>query len=495
MNDGNGIRISHHWHPIRDLPDDWQGLGMEDLAALATVWEEQQEKLKGSVALKQFTTRLQRQWAIETGIIENLYTLDRGITQLLVERGIDTSLIPHGTTNKPAFHVVELIRDQQNVVEGLFDFVGQRRQLSTFYVKEVHQALTAHQETVDAVDGLGKFVQIALNRGAWKTMPNNPSRPDDSIHQYCPPEQVASEMDRLINMHLTHLAIGVPPEVEAAWLHHRFTQIHPFQDGNGRVARALATLVFLRAGWFPLVIVSETHRGDYIHALEHADRGEIRHLVNLFGRLEKDAFTRALSISHSVIAEQDNFRSLIASVGERFRMQQNALEEDRRHALDMAETLLSTTESRMREVKDELIAQLHAVVPNLKVSVNRCKENSRHWFWSQVVETARELEYYADLRTYQGWVRLKIVEERQAEIVVSLHPVGTEFLGIVGASAFIEYRGQGTNTQTKIDGPYPLTDELFQFSYKQSKDRVVALFEKWLNEVLLKGLDEWRRQL
>jgi len=23
-----------------------------------------------------------------------------------------------------------------------------------------------------------------------------------------------------------------PPEIEAAWLHHRFTQIHPFQDGN-----------------------------------------------------------------------------------------------------------------------------------------------------------------------------------------------------------------------------------------------------------------------
>jgi len=36
-------------------------------------------------------------------------------------------------------------------------------------------------------------------------------------------------------------------EVRAAWLqHHRFTWIHPFQDGNGRVARALASLVFLK---------------------------------------------------------------------------------------------------------------------------------------------------------------------------------------------------------------------------------------------------------
>ena len=47
------------------------------------------------------------------------------------------------------------------------------------------------------------------------------------------------------------------PEVEAAWLHHRFGQIHPFQDGNGRVARALATMIFLRAGFVPLVFYTK----------------------------------------------------------------------------------------------------------------------------------------------------------------------------------------------------------------------------------------------
>jgi Fic family protein len=42
--------------------------------------------------------------------------------------------------------------------------------------------------------------------------------------------------------------------VQAAWLHHRFTQIHPFADGNGQVARAIASLVFIEAGWFPLIL-------------------------------------------------------------------------------------------------------------------------------------------------------------------------------------------------------------------------------------------------
>ena len=50
-------------------------------------------------------------------------------------------------------------------------------------------------------------------------------------------------------MYTEHQGCGVPLEVEAAWLHHRFTQIHPFEDGNGRVARALASLVFIPDGF------------------------------------------------------------------------------------------------------------------------------------------------------------------------------------------------------------------------------------------------------
>lgn len=487
--------ISYQWQPIKDLPDDWQDMALDDLEALADIWQEQRANLRNSDALRQFNTRLQRQWAIETGIIENLYTLDRGVTQLLIERGIDASLIPHGATDKPAPHVVDLIRDQQNVVEGLFDFVGQRRDLSKSYIKEIHQALTLHQRTVQAVDGMGRSVDVELRCGDWKTMPNNPSRPDGGTHQYCPPEHVESEMDRLVEMHKEHVNSGIPAEVEAVWLHHRFTQIHPFQDGNGRVARALATLVFLRAGWFPLVVVSEKHRGDYISALEVADQGDLSPLVGLFGRLEKSAFTRALSIGSHVIAERDSFRSLIASVGERFRAQRQDMAEERRSVLETAEKLLEKTVEQMHDITDELNRELKPLASNLQVSVTRCRDDSKHWFWNQVVDTANALDYYANLRSYHGWARLKILEERQVEIVVSLHPVGTEFLGIAGASAFIEYRSQSPDEETKIDGPYPLTDDLFQFSYKQAEGRVMELFEKWLNDVLLKGLDEWRRQL
>jgi len=44
-------------------------------------------------------------------------------------------------------------------------------------------------------------------------------------------------------------------DVEAAWLHHRFVRIHPFQDGNGRMARLLMAYVFAGNREFPPVIL------------------------------------------------------------------------------------------------------------------------------------------------------------------------------------------------------------------------------------------------
>ena len=63
------------------------------------------------------------------------------------------------------------------------------------------------------------------------------------------------------------------PIIKASWLHHRFTQIHPYQDGNGRVARALTTLTLLQSNLLPLVI-DRGLRVEYIRALEVVDAND-----------------------------------------------------------------------------------------------------------------------------------------------------------------------------------------------------------------------------
>lgn len=220
--------ISYKWHPIEDLNESEYSFHDTGLDSLADVWSEQRDEMKQKGVLDDFLNRLKRQWAIETGVIEKIYILDIGISQVLIEQGIDANVITHESTDKDPVLVAQIIRDQHDVVDGLFDFVKQNRTLSTSYIKEMHAGFCRNQQTTKGVDQFGIVRDIRLNIGDYKKMPNSPTQADGFLHEYCPPEQTASEMDRLIEMHESHVRRNVSPIVEAAWLHHRFAQIHPF---------------------------------------------------------------------------------------------------------------------------------------------------------------------------------------------------------------------------------------------------------------------------
>ena len=63
-------------------------------------------------------------------------------------------------------------------------------------------------------------------------------------------------MERLLALHEGHRDRHLAPEVEAAWLHHEFVRIHPFQDGNGRMPRLLMAFAYAKAGEFPPLITA-----------------------------------------------------------------------------------------------------------------------------------------------------------------------------------------------------------------------------------------------
>ncbi|MDE2925132.1 MAG: hypothetical protein OXT71_01895 [Acidobacteriota bacterium] len=123
--------MHHRWKPIEDY-ESHADLATAELGALAQVWREQFERLGSQDSYRRFEARLKREWAIETGLIERLYTLDRVITQLLIERGIHAALIPHESGANPGA-IAAMIRDHEAAVDGVFEFVKGTRPLSTSY--------------------------------------------------------------------------------------------------------------------------------------------------------------------------------------------------------------------------------------------------------------------------------------------------------------------------------------------------------------------------
>lgn len=480
------------WSPIQDL-NQRESQGLPELRPLFSIWKEQRERIKDSEAERLFQDKLKREWAIETGIIENLYSLDRGTTRTLIEHGIQASFISHDGSDKPPEWVVAVLKDQQEALEFVFDFVGQSRGLTTSYIKELHQLLTRNQHTTDAIDPFNHQVQVPLRRGDWKILPNNPTRTDGEIHEYAPPEHVASEMDRLLELHKLHLDDGVAPEVEAAWLHHRFTQIHPFQDGNGRMARCLASLVFIRAGGFPLVITRD-HRGDYIKALEKADDGDLLPLVDLFGKVEKRWFLKALSISESVISQHTAVSQILKAASQKIADRTVAASNQYSSVFDVADLAFQKATDNLKGLQATLQKEL-ANLPHIKAKTQFFEPGKEHWFRGQIVEIARELDYYADLQTYARWARMQIANGDQTDIVVSLHSVGARFSGVVGVTAYLQVKSPTPDATGHIQSPVPLCDEPFQITYLDSWETITERFAKWLDDIQIAALDQWQKGL
>ncbi|MDM9586012.1 MULTISPECIES: Fic family protein [unclassified Nostoc] len=488
------------WQPIEDISSSWQSLASSELPPLVTVWNEQAERLRASGEFKVFMERLRREIAIETGIIERLYNIDRGITRLLIEQGINEALIPHGATDRPVKQVVSLIRDQETAIEGLFDFVGGQRNLSTSYIKQLHQVLTQNQQYTEAlVPSTGEIVRVSLIMGDWKRLPNNPMRPDGIIHEYCPPEQVASEMDRLIELHHQHRNQQIPPEVESAWLHHRFTQIHPFQDGNGRVARCIASLVFIQAGWFPLVLTRDD-RADYIAALEQADQGNLSKLIALFAKSQKQAFIRSLGLSEQVLSESRRTQVIIASIAEKLKQNQSASIQERSRKVEyFASKLFEIASNRSQDVANEIKLSVQNLFDDADAFIISAPAgDSRSYYHRyQIVETAKQLRYFANLRNhnYHSWIQLVINIGISTTILLSFHVLGHEYRGLLVCSACAYHRDNAEDGERNISDIQALTDSPFQFSYADEEGNLTERFKQWLEDVIVTGLEYWNKSL
>lgn len=216
--------------------------------------------------------------AIETGQIEGVYDIPAKTVQGMSEHGMNKI-----TYDRDVF---DIIKDQKEVMDRVFRLAEDKEPLTLGLIKELHAQLTYNQDYCDGADKFGRKTRVSLLKGQWKKQPNNPSR-GSILLQYCPPVQVQSEMERLLEMHEQHMTDGTSCETAAAWLHHRFTQIHPFQDGNGRMARVLASYVLLRGNRYPFVVLRQNKRR-YLHALGYADDYDLKSLIEFIDHAQVD---------------------------------------------------------------------------------------------------------------------------------------------------------------------------------------------------------------
>jgi Fic family protein len=409
------------WQPIK-FYSKWATVNTEKFDNIFPSWERKRAELgKEPAQYERFIDQLKRKQAIDTGIIEQMYDLKRGVTETFIREGFIDSYLQHGDTNIAPNLLMDYLRDNFNAIDFVFDFVKNARHLSVSYIKELHHLITRHQEATDAIDSMGNYVKIALLKGQFKQKPNNPVR-NGIIYSYCPPEQVESEMDNLINIFNTDLATA-HVLVKASFLHHAFVQIHPFQDGNGRMARLLSSFVLIREGLFPFSI-DRDERSKYIDSLESADRGEYQPIVDIISANQIASIGSALN--WQTFTNTAGYDSVIQTLEKKLHGYSIAEAEQRNQRIrkNMLGVFL-VMRDKMEHYKNDLITKLHN---KTTIVSNYCApdEPDAYLYSRQIATYANQHGYYADLSLNKCWgcFVFQIDANKVYRMIISLHHYG-----------------------------------------------------------------------
>lgn len=175
------------------------------------------------------------------------------------------------------------IRGHNRLIQFLEEFVRQREILTEAAIREMHKMLLVEPYQVEARTPDGQVTKKWVKLGEYKTEPNAVQTATGEWIYYARPEDTSPRMAELVAWYRQQVETqAAHPLLVATLFHHRFTHIHPFDDGNGRMARALMNVILMREG-FPPAVIKTGQRAEYVVALRKADGGDSGDLLRLVG--------------------------------------------------------------------------------------------------------------------------------------------------------------------------------------------------------------------
>jgi len=206
-------------------------------------------------------------------------------------------------------------------------------------------------------------------------------------------------------------------------LHHAFSQIHPFQDGNGRIARLLASFVLIKGGLFPLSI-DRGDRSKYIDALESADNHEYQPLVDVFADNQISSIERALNwktVEYSV-----GYGNVLDAFNEKLTdYRATEAERQNKRILNNMNSIFEEIRRQTVRIKEDMINRFDSTTV---IDLSYCApgESSGYYYNEQIIDYANLNKYYVNLSLSKCWVGvfLKIDSTKKYRIVLSLHHYG-----------------------------------------------------------------------
>ena len=494
QNQTNGTNEIRIWNFI-SFSDTWREADTAIVDDIAPSWFKWRRELQENPrAYEDFINRLKREHAIETGVIERLYDLKKGITETFIKEGFVQSYLSHGDTNIPENQLMAHLRDHLDAVDFIFDVVKNDRPFTIGFIKELHALLTRHQDFAEGRDPYGNRLRIPLLKGEFKQRDNNPVTPDGARVYYCPPEHVDSEMENLIRTYEELKAEAVHPLVISAWLHHAFTTIHPFQDGNGRMARLLSSLIFIQHRYFPFTVLREEAKVKYIEALEQADQGKPDRLVAYFGEVQRRNMEKALNLSPIPVG---SFAETARMLSQKLEQKQQRRQAEKARKIEAnRQEIFQYCNDFLNRARGELTDLLGGRARFIPGSSPFDDGQRNHYFYRQIVSYAKRHDYFFNRTLPTAYFRL-IIEfsgEQTYQLIVTLHHYGYDD-STLAIGAFLEYGTGGEDETEKTSLPLELKPHVISIDQDLDMTTRKPKLESYLNDILTVALAQIASEL
>ena len=185
-------------------------------------------------------------------------------------------LLMHGVTaqGKPIKDYVEILGHDE-AVKWILSVVKKDYPLTETFIRELHELILKESYEIDAITPDGQPTKKTVQIGKYKTTPNHVLTKTQEIFRFATPEETPALMQDLISWFREKQASkDVNPILLAAEFHYKFIRIHPFDDGNGRVARILMNFILMQCDYPPAIVKTED-KENYYFVLRQADAGSI----------------------------------------------------------------------------------------------------------------------------------------------------------------------------------------------------------------------------
>ena len=143
--------------------------------------------------------------------------------------------------------------------------------LTQHFIRTLHKTILREDYTVYRNLPGGVQTSYVIHAGQYKTRPNSVITRYGDRFEYATPEETPALMSDLVDWYNDAERSGKFTPIElAAIFHYRYIRIHPFEDGNGRIARLMVNYILTRHD-YPMIVVRSRKKKEYLEALHRTD--------------------------------------------------------------------------------------------------------------------------------------------------------------------------------------------------------------------------------